>query len=586
MGIPNNTLSKSKFLSTLLFGPYSAKIGSTRWRMVLLCNMRRNEEEKMRKLILFVILAVFMSSTHLFAECTTNVSGTIVMETWTIAGSPYCVEGDILVEGLTIEPGVRVEFLDDYVFEVAGILTAIGTEDKPIIFTRYVNNEDANDVGWQGVFFNDSTLGSELAYCTIEGSINSGIRVDNCSPTIRNCIIRENEADFGGGMNIHLSSLIPTELIIEDCIVELNESSNHGGGIRADIQCGLLKLVGCKIKNNYSNAAQATGNYVGGGMYATVNGEGNLLLSKCEIIENTSDSRCYGWNCNVTGRGGGIYFNGVSSNPVSIENCIIKDNLAYTREHNVGGSEHSYSYGGGIYNYSGDLKITNSVVWSNNATAYGSYSYAYGGGIYLNAGTLTLTNCTVTENSANASGYDHTCHAYGGGLRNGSGALTVTNSIVFYNAKNLNGTISYSQIDGTATVTYSDIQGGYVGEGNINFNPVFNSCRQIVAGSMSIDAGNPDIQYDDVCLPPSLGTERNDMGAHGGPGTCGWIYYDGDFDCDTDIDGSDLSIFAADFGRTDCSGDCEGDFDNDDDVDGSDLAVFAANFGKTDCCPR
>jgi len=28
---------------------------------------------------------------------------------------------------------------------------------------------------------------------------------------------------------------------------------------------------------------------------------------------------------------------------------------------------------------------------------------------------------------------------------------------------------------------------------------------------------------------------------------------------------------------------CEGNFDHDGDVDGSDLAVFAADFGRTDC---
>ncbi|CAD7773481.1 hypothetical protein DMNBHIDG_00769 [Candidatus Methanoperedenaceae archaeon GB37] len=62
-------------------------------------------------------------------------------------------------------------------------------------------------------------------------------------------------------------------------------------------------------------------------------------------------------------------------------------------------------------------------------------------------------------------------------------------------------------------------------------------------------------------------------------------YCEGDFDRDGDVDGSDLAIFAADFGRTDCyfTGDCEGDFDYDGDVDGSDLAVFAADFGRTDC---
>jgi len=60
---------------------------------------------------------------------------------------------------------------------------------------------------------------------------------------------------------------------------------------------------------------------------------------------------------------------------------------------------------------------------------------------------------------------------------------------------------------------------------------------------------------------------------------------EGDFDNDSDVDGSDLAVFAADFGRTNCDqGEpCEGNFDSDNDVDGSDLAVFAADFGRTDC---
>lgn len=60
---------------------------------------------------------------------------------------------------------------------------------------------------------------------------------------------------------------------------------------------------------------------------------------------------------------------------------------------------------------------------------------------------------------------------------------------------------------------------------------------------------------------------------------------EGDFDGDSDVDGSDLAVFAADFGRTDCDQgqECEGDFDGDGDVDGSDLAVFAADFGRTNC---
>ena len=46
-----------------------------------------------------------------------------------------------------------------------------------------------------------------------------------------------------------------------------------------------------------------------------------------------------------------------------------------------------------------------------------------------------------------------------------------------------------------------------------------------------------------------------------------------------------FGLFAADFARIDCTaGDaCKADFADDGDVDASDLAVFAANFGRTDC---
>ena len=75
-----------------------------------------------------------------------------------------------------------------------------------------------------------------------------------------------------------------------------------------------------------------------------------------------------------------------------------------------------------------------------------------------------------------------------------------------------------------------------------------------------------------------VGSEALDSRTCWAASTC-----EGDFDFDGDVDGSDLALFAADFGRTDCVDDCAGDFDTDGDVDGSDLAVFAADFGRTDC---
>ena len=83
-----------------------------------------------------------------------------------------------------------------------------------------------------------------------------------------------------------------------------------------------------------------------------------------------------------------------------------------------------------------------------------------------------------------------------------------------------------------------------------------------------------------------VGYYRDAMGTH--PFSAGPVPHsqcEGDFDYDGDVDGSDLALFAADFGRTDCGSGppCKGDFDGDNDVDGSDLAVFAADFGRTDC---
>jgi hypothetical protein len=58
-----------------------------------------------------------------------------------------------------------------------------------------------------------------------------------------------------------------------------------------------------------------------------------------------------------------------------------------------------------------------------------------------------------------------------------------------------------------------------------------------------------------------------------------------DVEPDSDIDGTNLAVFLADYGRTDCDvGElCEGDVEGDNDVDLFDLAVFARDFGRSDC---
>ncbi len=54
-----------------------------------------------------------------------------------------------------------------------------------------------------------------------------GIHIVNSSPSIRNCVLRNNTAHFGGGIAIWEGS--PS---IENCVFEYNHASGDGGGLR------------------------------------------------------------------------------------------------------------------------------------------------------------------------------------------------------------------------------------------------------------------------------------------------------------------------------------------------------------------
>ena len=61
---------------------------------------------------------------------------------------------------------------------------------------------------------------------------------------------------------------------------------------------------------------------------------------------------------------------------------------------------------------------------------------------------------------------------------------------------------------------------------------------------------------------------------------------EGNFDMDSDIDGSDAAQFKIDFGRSSLNNpctntaSCNGDFDCDEDVDGTDAALIKEDFGR------
>lgn len=489
--------------------------------------------------IFSLVLLVFLPATNLFAQCTEcTVSGTINGDTWS-SGSTICVGGDINVTGevsmgggLVIEAGVEVLFCGNYVFKIQGEVDAIGTEQDKIMFKREENNTD----GWQGIFFDYGSSLSELVYCEVNGSINSGIRIIETLPTIENCTIRDNSTDSverGGGIYVELSS--NDVLVIKDCIID----------------------------NNVSNPAMAeNGDYKGGGIYAFVGGDGNLILNNCKIglEEEGFGNRVYSRFQSGTrlGKGGGIYKTG--DGKLTLKNCFVENNDVNVRQ-NGGGAigRVSKSYGGGIYVDAGELEALNSVIKDNRAYTYTAFyadQYVYGGGIYLNSGTVNVTNCTVRNNIVEAENY-YEIGVDGGGLCKNDGTMTVINSIIFFNQKCINGPCSNSQVCGNPTVTYSDVQDGYTGDGNIDQNPAFIDDYHISSSSPCVDAGNND-GISGIGLPP------------------------------TDIDG-ELRIFneTVDMGADECFIECT-DTDNDGVCDdgGDNFCATGETVGCDDNCPH
>ena len=302
--------------------------------------------------------------------------------------------------------------------------------------------------------------------------------------------------------------------------------------------------------------------------------------------------------------GGGI-FAFYDSAPV-IEKNIIKDNTAD-------------DYGGGICCFlNADSHILDNVIFENSAGRWGGGVFGYqsspkiernvilqnqagenGGGIALDRTFSQIINCIIAKNTADQGGglwvgYDsgpsliHTTMEGNdavsgvevwGGYRT---LITIKNSIVWNIPQGIIVTDSTSGMN----ITYSDVGGGFAGEGNMDKDPLFLDVSQadyhLTALSPCIDtASMSDASPVDFEGDPRPLYDGYDMGAD----EFKHPPCEGDFDNDGDVDGSDLAVFADDFGRTNCDfGDlCEGDFDSDNDVDGADLAVFAADFGRTGC---
>ena len=160
--------------------------------------------------------------------------------------------------------------------------------------------------------------------------------------------------------------------------------------------------------------------------------------------------------------GGGMYLY-YNSNP-TIRNCIITGNTTGQKG------------GGGLYLALANPTLTNCLIANNSAGA------GVGGDVYCTMSSPTMSNCTIVGNTANG---------LGGGIYCADGSIpTIRNSILWGNSPGEIYVDSFSGVE----VSYSDVQDGWLGTGNIDTDPGFVDPSQedyhALSGSPCTDAGD------------------------------------------------------------------------------------------------
>ncbi len=236
------------------------------------------------------------------------------------------------------------------------------------------------------------------------------------------------------GGGIYINGASPN---INNCIIQQNHADWQGGGIYCANNSS-PQIYKCTIRGNDS------GGY-GGGIHIE---QSSPEITACTISNNVAGLS-----------GGGIEFETTSG---AIKDCQVLLNIA--------------NYGGGADVYNSSPSFVNCVIANNNALESGGG--LSGGGAFYN-----LINCTVANNTSGAEGSGIWCF---------DGFPTVVNSIVWGNTIYVP-----ASVPDPITITYSNIEGGWAGTGNINADPLF-----VTVDNYHLNAGSPCIDTADPASSP------------------------------------------------------------------------------------
>ena len=453
------------------------------------------------------------------------------------------------------------------------------------ITVRSTDPEDPEVVA--ATIINGSATGPVVTCSSGEGSstLLSGLTITN------------GLAENGGGLWI--PHACPT---IVHCVVCENEAAERGGGMYTEGDNP--RVAFCEFSNNLAGAS-------GGAMYiyfgrpfvqeCTFDGNQALGCGGAHVYHSYTPGAVF-FDCTFDGNSG-RYGAGmlVENGDAILVGCTISNNLS-----------------GAV---AGGMLLADAELISFDCTFQGNWCYAYGGAISAEAETtIMMVDCLVVGNLAGWGGgiqswrsspMLYNCTLSGNEAALAGGAMCnemntsamLINSIVWGNSAPTGPQIHNN--DSSAEVTYSCVEGGYEGAGNIDLAPLFTrdpdpgpdghwgsedddyGDLHLTPGSPCIDAGdntavpeetetdldgNPRF-VNDPCTEDSGNGEPPivDMGAYEFQPPCPC-----DLDCDGEVVTADLLFLLGAWGTPD------GDVDADGHTDTADLLALLGAWGE---CP-
>ncbi|MHC5023927.1 MAG: hypothetical protein ACYTGG_08440 [Planctomycetota bacterium] len=354
--------------------------------------------------------------------------------------------------------------------------------------------------------------------------------VSGSSITILSCLFSANIATgtisddgdvFGGhGGGLRTAGGSP---VVMACDFIGNSAAGTGGGMHSSGSSPTV--TGCTFTDNSANNG-------GGGMH---NDGSHATITGCQFVGNT-------------GKSGGGVANSWGSSPTLI-NCTFEANVA--------------DWGGGMSSNGSSPTVTDCVFAGNIGIG--------GGGMFSAVSSQTVAGCTFIANEA-AYGRAIACNSFPPAGSN----VTVVNCILWDGGDEV-----VSVDDSTIIVTFSDVQGGFAGTGNIDADPMFvdaaNGDYRLQTGSPCADAGHnngvpadtldldddgdvtecipfdldgqPRFQADEIDYDPGCGIGAVvDMGAFEHPGSPIHPVIVGDLDGSGDVTITDLLALLATWG--------------------------------------